>query len=110
MGILVSDYDIMAYLNNKNISPANRGYEYLRKAIKLATANTDYLHKMVALYTKVADDSHSTSQRVERAIRHNIEISGTKVKNRMFIADAVNYFEMESAKIQKENSAFNSRR
>jgi hypothetical protein len=110
MGILVSDYDIMVYLNNKNISPANLGYGYLRKAIKLATVSADYLYKIITLYTQVADDSHSTYQRVERAIRHSIEISGTKVKNRVFIADAVNHFEMESARIQKENSAFNIRK
>lgn len=59
--------------------PANvLGYRYLRDAIVMAIEDKQYMNKTIALYTKVAEKNNSTASRVERAIRHGIEISRYK--------------------------------
>ena len=57
--------------------PANlTGYLYVRKAILLDYHNADYRGAVYkALYPDVAAYFHTTPSRVERAIRHAIEIA-----------------------------------
>lgn len=105
MGFFLNKCDVMQYLNDKGINPANLGYGYLVTAITLAAGDEDYLHKMIALYQQVAQLKRSTSVRVERAIRFSIRTSGCKDANRLFIARAVNYFELKEARIAKKNAS-----
>ncbi len=53
-----------------------KGYQYVREAIILAVENPDMLNSVTKiLYPTVAKRFKSTSSRVERAIRHAIEIA-----------------------------------
>ncbi|NLJ88210.1 MAG: sporulation transcription factor Spo0A [Epulopiscium sp.] len=57
--------------------PANiRGYHYLRHAITMAVNNLDILNSITKeLYPSIAKKFNTTSSRVERAIRHAIEVA-----------------------------------
>jgi two-component system response regulator (stage 0 sporulation protein A) len=57
--------------------PANiRGYVYLRKAISLVTEDNELINGVTKiLYPKVAAEFKTTPSRVERAIRHAIEVA-----------------------------------
>lgn len=53
-----------------------KGYHYLREAIMLVVKNTDIINSVTKqLYPSVAKKHDTTSSRVERAIRHAIEVA-----------------------------------
>ncbi len=53
-----------------------KGYQYLRTAIIMTVGNTDYINSVTkVLYPAVAKEYGTTSSRVERAIRHAIEVA-----------------------------------
>ena len=53
-----------------------KGYQYLRHAIMLVIENLDIINSITkTLYPTVAQDFRTTSSRVERAIRHAIEVA-----------------------------------
>jgi len=53
-----------------------KGYQYLRTAIMLAIEDTDIINSVTKiLYPSVAQKYSTTSSRVERAIRHAIEVA-----------------------------------
>ncbi len=53
-----------------------KGYLYLRYAIELVIEDVDFLGAVTKeLYPEVADNFNTTSSRVERAIRHAIEVA-----------------------------------
>ncbi len=53
-----------------------KGYHYLRKAILLSIEREEYLHAVTKqLYPDIAKFFSTTSSRVERAIRHSIEVA-----------------------------------
>ena len=53
-----------------------KGYQYLRHAIMLVIDNLDIINSITkTLYPTVAEDFHTTASRVERAIRHAIEVA-----------------------------------
>lgn len=53
-----------------------KGYQYLRDAIILSINNSDYINAVTKqLYPTVAKRYQTTSSRVERAIRHAIEVA-----------------------------------
>lgn len=53
-----------------------KGYHYLREAIILAVKNSDIMNSVTKqLYPTVAKNHNTTSSRVERAIRHAIEVA-----------------------------------
>lgn len=56
--------------------PANiKGYLYLKEAITIVVNNKDYLGAITKeLYPAVANEHNTTASRVERAIRHAIEV------------------------------------
>lgn len=52
-----------------------KGYPYLRKAIEIAVKDADSINAVTkVLYPKVAEEFGTTASRVERAIRHAIEV------------------------------------
>ncbi len=66
-----------------------KGYQYLRHAIMLAIDNLDIINSITkTLYPTVAQDFKTTASRVERAIRHAIEVAwdrgDTDVLNSIF--------------------------
>ncbi len=53
-----------------------RGYDYIRDSILLALDNRDLLKAITKeLYPTIAKNNHTTASRVERAIRHAIEVA-----------------------------------
>lgn len=53
-----------------------KGYQYLRKAIVIAVADLEVINQVTkVLYPMVAKEYHTTASRVERAIRHAIEVA-----------------------------------
>lgn len=58
-----------------------KGYHYLRDAIMMAVNDMDVLNAITkVLYPTVAKDYQTTSSRVERAIRHAIEVAWSRGK------------------------------
>lgn len=58
-----------------------KGYLYLREAIGLVIGNMDYLGAITKeLYPQIAITFNTTPSRVERAIRHSIEVAWTRGK------------------------------
>ena len=55
------------------------GYRYIRRAIILATNDHEYVNSVTKLtYPTIADEFKVTSARVERGIRHCIEVAWTR--------------------------------
>lgn len=76
----ISDNDIEVVISDimRQIGvPAHiKGYQYLRTAIKLSVEDSDMLGSVTKLlYPTVAKTFNTTSSRVERAIRHAIEVA-----------------------------------
>ena len=58
-----------------------KGYHYLRDAIMMAVEDMDVLNAITKiLYPTVAKKYRTTSSRVERAIRHAIEVAWSRGK------------------------------
>lgn len=58
-----------------------KGYQYLREAIMMAVDNIDVINQITKqLYPEIAHKYKTTSSRVERAIRHAIEVAWTRGK------------------------------
>ncbi|RBP45545.1 sporulation transcription factor Spo0A [Garciella nitratireducens] len=56
-----------------------KGYTYLREAIKMVTENIDLLSAITKeLYPSIAKKYNTTASRVERAIRHAIEVAWSR--------------------------------
>lgn len=53
-----------------------KGYQYLREAIMMVIKDTDVINQITKqLYPEIASKYHTTPSRVERAIRHAIEVA-----------------------------------
>ena len=53
-----------------------KGYQYLRSSIIMAVSDLDIINSITKqLYPTVAKEYQTTAQRVERAIRHAIEVA-----------------------------------
>lgn len=63
------------------IPPHIKGYQYLRSAVKLAIAEPEIVNSITKrLYPTVAEYYRTTPSKVERAIRHAIEVAWTRGK------------------------------
>lgn len=68
-----------AILNDSGILPNLKGYKYLKEAIVKGYCNREMLDAVTKyLYPEVAEAHNTTSDRVERAIRHAIESAWSK--------------------------------
>jgi len=71
---------IIKALRNLAIPPHILGYEYLKTAIEICIEDKTAIHKITkVVYPQVAKTHLTTASRVERAIRHSIELSLTRV-------------------------------
>lgn len=98
------------------VRPDLKGWDYLKEAVKLVMEDRDKLHAMTKeLYPTVAKTFKTTSSRVERAMRHAIEVAFSnmpakvvdkvfgntvsyetgKATNSQFIASIVEYLKTE---------------
>ena len=58
-----------------------KGYQYLREAIMMVVKDTDVINQITKqLYPEIASKYHTTPSRVERAIRHAIEVAWSRGK------------------------------
>ncbi len=58
-----------------------KGYQFLREAIKLAIANPEIINSITKkLYPTIAEKYDTSSSKVERAIRHAIEVAWNRGK------------------------------
>ena len=70
------DVTITEILHQVGVPAHVKGYRYVREAIKITVENPEMLNSVTkVLYPTVAKTFKSTSSRVERAIRHAIELA-----------------------------------
>ncbi len=78
-------YDLEAmvteYIHELGVPAHIKGYHYLRTAIMMVVKDMDLLNYITKeLYPEIAKAYQTTSSRVERAIRHSIEVAWTRGK------------------------------
>ena len=82
-----------------------KGYHYLRDAIMMAVEDMDVLNAITKiLYPTVAKKYRTTSSRVERAIRHAIEVAWSRGK--LDILDDLFGYTVSNGKGKPTNSEF----
>lgn len=82
-----------------------KGYQYLRDAITLVVNNMDYLSAVTKeLYPAIAKMNNTTPSRVERAIRHAIEIAWNRGK--LETLDSLFGYTVKTDKGKPTNSEF----
>ena len=82
-----------------------KGYSYLRSAIMLTSRKPDLIYAMTKeLYPADGDIYDTTSQRVERAIRHAIEVAWTRGDTETL--NGIFGFTINQAKGKPTNSEF----
>ena len=82
-----------------------RGYDYIRDAILLALDNRDLLKAITKeLYPTIAKNNHTTASRVERAIRHAIEVAWSR--GDIDTLNAIFGFTVKSSKGKPTNGEF----
>ena len=70
------DEKLSGILLRAGIHPHNKGYQYLKVAVKIAVAQPEMVNRITkGLYPAVAEFCMSTPSKVERAIRHAIEVA-----------------------------------
>ncbi len=71
--------DVTQIIHEIGIPAHIKGYQFLRDAIILSIKDPDMLGSITkSLYPTIAEINHTTSSRVERAIRHAIEVAWTR--------------------------------
>lgn len=82
-----------------------KGYHYLRDAIMMAVEDMDVLNAITkVLYPTVAKKHQTTSSRVERAIRHAIEVAWSRGK--LDTLDSLFGYTVNNRKGKPTNSEF----
>ena len=82
-----------------------KGYQYLRDAITLVVNNMDVINQITkTLYPTIADKYGTTPSRVERAIRHAIEVAWSR--GQVETMDAIFGYTVNSIKGKPTNSEF----
>ncbi len=67
---------VTAIIHDVGVPAHIKGYQYLREAILIAVADMDVINAVTkVLYPEVAKRYNTTASRVERAIRHAIEVA-----------------------------------
>lgn len=68
--------DVTDMIHEIGIPAHIKGYQYLREAIMMSVEDGEMLSAVTKLlYPAIAKEHHTTSSRVERAIRHAIEVA-----------------------------------
>ena len=73
------EQDVTSLMHELGVPAHIKGYQYLRDAIILGVQDIDILNSITKrLYPSIASSYHTTASRVERAIRHAIEIAWSR--------------------------------
>ena len=82
-----------------------KGYQYLREAIIMVVSNIDMINQITKqLYPEIAEKYHTTPSRVERAIRHAIEVAWGR--GQQDVVESIFGYTISAAKGKKTNSEF----
>ena len=82
-----------------------KGYQYLREAIMMAIEDMDILNAITKqLYPEISKKFDTTPSRVERAIRHAIEVAWSRGK--MDTIDKIFGYSINTGKGKPTNSEF----
>lgn len=100
------DKQITNIIHAIGVPPHIKGYNFLRDAIKMVIENVDLLNAVTKeLYPSIAKKHGTTSSRVERAMRHAIEVAWNRGDDRM-ITQLFNYTLIRNNKNKPTNSEF----
>lgn len=82
-----------------------KGYQYLREAIIMVVNNIDIINQITKqLYPEIAHKYHTTASRVERAIRHAIEVAWGR--GQQDVVESIFGYTVNAAKGKPTNSEF----
>lgn len=97
--------EITALLHEIGIPAHIKGYMYLRTAIEKTYFNIDYLGQITkVLYPEIAKQYATTASRVERAIRHAIEVAWNR--GNIDAIDDIFGYTISASKAKPTNSEF----
>ena len=97
--------DVTDMLHDIGIPAHIKGYQYLRAAIMMAVEDMDMLNCITkVLYPTIAKNFQTTSSRVERAIRHAIEVAWSR--GQIDILDSLFGYTVSNGKGKPTNSEF----
>ncbi|MBQ8326969.1 MAG: sporulation transcription factor Spo0A [Lachnospiraceae bacterium] len=97
--------DVTDMIHEIGVPAHIKGYQYLREAIMMSVEDIDMLNSITKiLYPTIAKKFQTTSSRVERAIRHAIEVAWSR--GRMETLDALFGYTINTGKGKPTNSEF----
>ncbi len=97
--------DVTEIIHEVGIPAHIKGYQYLRDAIVMSVSNMEMLNSITKiLYPTIAKRHQTTPSRVERAIRHAIEVAWTRGK--MDTIDELFGYTVSNGKGKPTNSEF----
>lgn len=99
------EQDVTDMIHEIGVPAHIKGYQYLREAIMMAVEDTSMLSSITKiLYPTIAKKFATTPSRVERAIRHAIEVAWSR--GRMETLDALFGYTINTGKGKPTNSEF----
>ena len=97
--------DVTEMIHEIGVPAHIKGYHYLREAIMMCVEDVDMLNSITkVLYPTIADNFKTTPSRVERAIRHAIEVAWSRGK--METLDSLFGYTINLGKGKPTNSEF----
>ncbi|MBQ7954375.1 MAG: sporulation transcription factor Spo0A [Lachnospiraceae bacterium] len=97
--------DVTDMIHEIGVPAHIKGYQYLREAIMMSVEDTTMLSSITkVLYPSIAKRFQTTSSRVERAIRHAIEVAWSRGK--METLDGLFGYTVNTGKGKPTNSEF----
>lgn len=97
--------DVTDMIHEIGVPAHIKGYQYLREAIMMSVKDVEMLNSITKiLYPTIAKKFQTTSSRVERAIRHAIEVAWNRGK--METLDAMFGYTINTGKGKPTNSEF----
>lgn len=97
--------DVTDMIHEIGVPAHIKGYQYLREAIMMSVEEPDMLGSITkVLYPTIARKNQTTASRVERAIRHAIEVAWNR--GRMETLDAMFGYTINTGKGKPTNSEF----
>jgi two-component system response regulator (stage 0 sporulation protein A) len=97
--------DVTDMIHELGVPAHIKGYQYLREAIMMSVEDMDMLNAITkVLYPTIAKKFDTTPSRVERAIRHAIEVAWSR--GRMETLDALFGYTINTGKGKPTNSEF----
>ena len=97
--------DVTEMIHEIGVPAHIKGYHYLREAIMMCVEDVEMLNAITkVLYPTIADNFRTTPSRVERAIRHAIEVAWSRGK--METLDGLFGYTINTGKGKPTNSEF----